>query len=131
MEQIKNSEFKFLGYRISKIECIIEDNFGVMSEKINHKINIINNFDSKNSRFVEVVLDISVKTESNSFNFFLQIKGGFEGNSEMDDILFKKLSQQNAPAILFPFARSIITSYTAQANIPPIILPALNFSQSN
>lgn len=128
MEQIQNSDFKFLGYRISKIECNIEDNFGVIQEKINQKIDLINNFNPNNKKFVEVILNITVKTESNSFRFFLQIKGVFEANSNMSDELFKILSQKNAPAILFPFARSIITSYTAQANIPPIILPTLNFS---
>ncbi|MCC7430596.1 protein-export chaperone SecB [bacterium] len=48
----------------------------------------------------------------------------------MNDKLFEKMSNENAPAILLPFARAIITSFTAQANIPPIILPLLNLTKS-
>ncbi len=124
---MKESEFKFLGYRISEIRCLIDDNFGKIDESLKHDIKIENNFSKKDPKFVEVVLNITVNSESEKLFFFIKIKGGFQASDEMDDSLFKKLSQQNAPAILFPFARSIITSYTAQANIPPIILPSVNF----
>ncbi len=49
----------------------------------------------------------------------------------MPDELFETLYKQNAPAILYPFARAIVTSYTSQMNIPAIILPTLNFSIEN
>jgi preprotein translocase subunit SecB len=125
---MKESEFKFLGYRISFIECNIQDNFGKQPEKISQSINIENNFSIENSKFVEVVLNVEVKSESNNFSFKLKIKGGFQASNEMSDDLFKNLAKNNAPAILYPFARSIITSYTAQANIPPVILPTVNFT---
>lgn len=125
---MNESEFKFLGYRISRIECTIKDEFGKEPEKISQSINIENNFSTDNKRFVEVVLNINVKSESDNLFFFLKIKGGFQASEEMPDELFKTLSKYNGPAILFPFARSIITSYTAQANIPPVILPTVNFT---
>jgi preprotein translocase subunit SecB len=124
---MKESDFRFLGYRISKIDCMIQDGFGKEPEKISQTIDIENNFSTENHRLVEVVLNINVKSESGNLIFFLKIKGGFQASNEMTDDLFKILSKQNAPAILFPFARSIITSYTAQANIPPVILPTVNF----
>jgi len=125
---MNESDFKFLGYRISKIDCMIQDGFGKEPEKISQTIDIENNFSTENHRLVEVVLNINVKSESGNLTFFLIIKGGFQASNEMTDDLFKILSKQNAPAILFPFARSIITSYTAQANIPPVILPTVNFA---
>ncbi len=125
---MNESEFKFLGYRISKIDCIIQDDFGKEPEKISQTINIENNFPPDNKRFVQVVLNITVKSESDRLFFFIKIKGGFQAAEEMSDDLFKALSKHNGPAILFPFARSIITSYTAQANIPPVILPTVNFT---
>jgi preprotein translocase subunit SecB len=123
---MKNSEFRFLGYRISKIECNISDTFGSEKENIKQEINIENNF-NENKFFVEVVLNITIKSDSDNFYFFLKIKGGFQAETGMNEDQFKILSAQNAPAILFPFARAIITNYTAQANIPPIILPTVNF----
>lgn len=126
---MEESKFKFLGYRISKIECNIDDAFraGGEPETIRQEINIENNFNEERVRFVEVVLNITVKADSENFYFFLRIKGGFQAEEDMPDELFHTLSKQNGPAILFPFARSIITSYTAQANIQPIILPTVNF----
>ncbi len=125
---MNESEFKFLGYRISKIDSAIDDDFGKEPEKISQTVSIENNFSSEHKRFVEVVLNITVKAESARLFFFIKIKGGFQASDEMSDELFHTLSKQNGPAILFPFARSIITSYTAQANIPPIILPTINFT---
>lgn len=124
---MNESQFKFIGYRISKIECLIEDDFGIENESISHQIDIENNFDVSDPRLVEVVLNIQVKSESNKFRFYLKIKGGFKADGEMSEEIFKLLAQQNAPAILFPYARAIITNYTAQANISPVILPAVNF----
>lgn len=124
---MKESEFRFLGYRISEIRFTVGDNFAKVREAIKQNIDIENNFSEKDNRFVEVVLNITVESESKSILFFLKIKGAFKAAETMDEKIFKTLAQQNGPAILFPFARSIITSYTAQANIPPIILPTINF----
>lgn len=124
---MNESSFKFLGYRISQINCRIEDGYGKAQENINQKINIENYFNQDNKKLVEVVLNITVKSDTNNFDFFLKIKGGFLASDDINDDDFQKLAQNNGPAILFPFARSIITSYTAQANIPPIILPTINF----
>lgn len=124
---MNESSFKFLGYRISQINCRIDDNFGKIQEKINQNINVENNYNQENKKFVEVVLNITVKSDTNNLEFFIKIKGGFLATDNINDEDFQKLAQQNGPAILYPFARSIITSYTAQANIPPIILPTINF----
>lgn len=126
---MEKSNFKFLGYRVSKVECAIEDNYGQTGEKLSQDIEIVNNLSEHDKRFVEIVFNLSLKTESESFKFFIQIKGGFQADPEMDEELFKILYLQNAPAILYPFARSIVTTYTAQANIPPIILPSMNFQR--
>ena len=124
---MEESQFQFLGYRVSKIDCQIKDDFGKSKEDIKQNINIENNYDANDKRFVEVVLNLTIKSNSESFFFFLKIKGGFRATSEMTDELFQSLSQQNGPAILYPYARSIVTNYTAQANVPPIILPTMNF----
>ena len=35
----------------------------------------------------------------------------------------------NAVAILFPYVRSLISSYTANANVPPLIIPPINVNR--
>ena len=47
----------------------------------------------------------------------------------MNDDLFSTMANQNAPAILYPFARAIMASYTAKASIAPILLPTVNFTK--
>ena len=129
MNEQKLSKFKFLGYKVTKIECQIEDDFALNPEKINQEINVENNFNNENKKFVEVVLNITVRSESNKFKFFLRLKGGFLAEDDVSEETLKILAEQNAPAILFPFARAIVSTYTAQANIIPIILPLVNFTK--
>ena len=125
---MKESEFKFLGYRISKIHSEITNNFGKEKEIFSQSIKIEDRFDKKNNRFVEVIMNIDVKTKSKSFEFSVQIRGVFQASNEMPDNTFKNLAKYNAPAILLPFARALIASCTAQANIPAVVLPTINLS---
>ena len=37
-------------------------------------------------------------------------------------------SETNAVAILFPFIRAIVSTYTVNANIAPVILPPMNIN---
>ena len=55
---MEESKFRFLGYRISKIECTIQDNFNLKDNVLHHSIEIQNNFNKENEKFVEVVLNI-------------------------------------------------------------------------
>ena len=56
------------------------------------------------------------------------LKGFFSidsADSNVDISFFKT----NAVAILFPYLRAIVSSYTANANIAPVILPAMNINE--
>ena len=123
------SEFRFLGFRVSEVVFKVSDSFGHAPGEFSNKIHIENNFATDQPRFVEVVLDVRIESASKDFLFSIKLKGGFRAADTMDEDLFKKLAQTNAPAILFPFARSIIASYAAQANIPPIVIPVVNLTQ--
>ena len=126
---MEHSKFKFLGYKVTKINCDISDNFGAKEESLKYKLNIRNNLNKKNKRFVEVILDIRISAKSENINVALDIKGGFIAEEKMPKSIFNLLCNQNAPSILYPYARSIISAITTQANIPPIILPLMNFSK--
>lgn len=126
--KMAESAFQFIGYRISEIKCKISDDFNPKDLEILQSVDIQQNYDNERGRFVEVIMDVSVKDEDDSFVFFIRMKGGFLGTEEMPQDVFEKFSTVNAPAIMYPFIRSIITNYTAQANIPPIILPTINFA---
>lgn len=125
---MSQSSFKFLGYRILKVSCEIKDDFfNNDNDSFQFDVNSSNIYHETNNRFSEVILKVFAKTEMDTFRFYIEMKGGFEGSGNMSDEAFKKFTEINGPTILYPFARAIITSYTAQANIPPLILPTVNF----
>lgn len=121
------NSFKFLGYRISKFNYQINDDYGNQKEPLLRELNISRILDDDNPKYAEIILGINIQSESKSLIISLEIKGGFIASDDMSEKLFNVLCFQNAPAILFPYARSIITSLTAQSNIVPIIMPIVNF----
>ena len=124
---MKNSDFKFLGYRVSQFSMNIDDSVTFSDDILSQEINIETNFSDEDRRFVELVLNIAITSETGKIQLHLQLKGAFKANDKMSDKVFDTLARQNAPAILFPYARAIISNYTVQANLPPIILPVINF----
>ncbi len=128
---IEQSAFRFLGYKIPKIEMIIDDNFGVApKEEIENSTKIGFALNPESPKFVEVLMTIILKAKSNTFSFHLEIKGGFLGDDSMTDEGFKNLYTKNAPAVLYPFARAIVSNYMVLANIPAFNLPLVNLSNN-
>ena len=66
--------------------------------------------------------------------FYLKIEFvAIFGTSEAIDDNFKKSTfvKINSPAIAFPYLRSFISTLTLNAGLPPLILPAYNFTKEN
>lgn len=55
------------------------------------------------------------------------------GTSEKIDADFKKSTfvKSSSPAIAFPYLRSFISTFTLNAGLPPLILPAYNFTRES
>ena len=128
-EASENTQFKFLGYRISNFSFHIRDKFGTSPIEFKQEINIQKMVSPEDKRLLNIRLDVSVFAEDNSLELKIELIGAFQGHLEMSDDLFERVSNQNAPAILYPFARAFIVSMTAQANIPPIILPVVSLTK--
>ena len=67
-------------------------------------------------------------TQNYPFEMEVVLKGFFSidsADSNVDISFFKT----NAVAILFPYLRAIVSSYTANANIAPVIFPAMNINE--
>jgi|LGOV01.1.fsa_nt_gb preprotein translocase subunit SecB len=58
------------------------------------------------------------------FTMMVVISGIFEFTNK--ESIRNELLEQNAIAILFPYVRAIVSTYIANANIPPLILPTVN-----
>lgn len=64
--------------------------------------------------------------QEKNYPFYMQIKviGYFKIETSKHDPV--DLLRVNAVAILFPYIRALVSTYTAGANIQPLILPAIN-----
>ena len=66
-------------------------------------------------------------TNNYPFTVIADITGFFELDlSQLGDM--KQFAEVNAVSILFPYLRSLITTVTANANIPPVIIPPMNIA---
>lgn len=74
---------------------------------------------------IKAFLTVTEK-EKELLHVFVEMRGLFEavGEPEMGTDTF---GQVNGPAILFPFVREQMANMTLKANIPPILLPPINF----
>lgn len=94
----------------------------------------------------DVDADYCVKEEDGSMQVTLETyvfngedKTKYPFSMEMEVVGFFSISnvseeqienfKPNAVAILFPYVRALISSYTANANVTPLILPPINVNQ--
>ena len=122
---MENSSFQFHGYRVTEFVFTATNDFGSGEEKFSQNVEVKPRVDKDNKLLVEVVLSISIATESENLGCNVSITGLFERSEDMPDDNFERMFKHNAPAVLYPFVRALVSSVTSQAGMPPIILPLL------
>ena len=67
------------------------------------------------------------------FKLEMEIEGIFKWDEELEDnpSQLEVLLKENAPAILYSYLRPIITSMSIEANLPPLVIPLMNFRERN
>lgn len=92
------------------------------------KMEIIPEIEIKENNKMNVTLfcNIFENAEKNNYPFEMSISitGFFSTEGEKTESFVK-----NAIAILFPYIRAIVSTYTASANVSPLILPAINVNK--
>lgn len=127
-ENLKSS-LVFHDYIVNHIEFTTNENFQEGEIDIKFRINRNIEYGENSDNTVYVSLDVVVfdKASENNYPFTLKLKvtGKFEIFST-DEEKRHTLVTKNTIAILFPYVRSLISTYTANANVPPLILPPIN-----
>jgi preprotein translocase subunit SecB len=131
--QIDNSEIKsvlrFIDYNVEKIHFESNDKFEEGPVKIQFSVDADFEYidDEDNTTLVALNVTIFDDPVANNYPFsmFVRIVGFFEIDVDENE-LKKTLAEKNAVSILFPYLRSIITTYTSLANVQPLILPPIN-----
>ncbi len=117
---------KFEKYFVNFVEFKRNDKY-INSSSVSIDLNIGSDveFITENKANVTLVLKIfdDESDENIPFSMKISITGVFIiDNPETN----KFLIEQNAIAILFPYARALITTYTANSNVTPLILQPIN-----
>jgi len=118
------SSLRFEGYTVNEVLFKKNDTPDDVKEwKLTFNINNITRVDKENNRMaITLSTDIFKDIDNAPFSMRVEILGMFSLNGD-DDI---RKYEANAIAIMYPYLRAIISTYTASANISPVILPAIN-----
>jgi preprotein translocase subunit SecB len=133
MDNSSDCVLKFNKYEVNKILFVKnvkfrKEEFNGLDLNIDTNINYPKDAED-NSFTVNLKIEIGKDAENNNypFNIVVEITGFFElDKSELDKM--KQFAEINAVSILFPYARALITTITANANIPPVVLPPMNIA---
>jgi len=81
-----------------------------------------------NDNFFKIIMDIELKDER-FFDLSIRAIGNFELDKNINEELRKTFINSNAPAIMFPYIRSFITTLTANMGnvIGPLFIPTQFF----
>lgn len=135
---MNNSFFQLKNQSIQNIEFIKNEKCTQVDILLEYSSNIEVIYTASNEALV--ILDFSVfdkdNISNNPFYINVKIKGHFVW-SEMEDLpdtnncdLIETLLNQNAPAILLSYVRSIISQITAFSGYPTLIIPLINFTSN-
>lgn len=124
-----NSGLRFIDYVVNDIEYRANQNF--IDQDVTVKFNVFRDVeyleDENNTILVSLIISIFEDAAENNYPFYLKIN--MTGIFELDHIHVESregFAEVNAVAILFPYIRALISTITANVNVPPLILPPIN-----
>lgn len=129
MEDTIISELKMTRFFAKNITFTLNETFISTNQEVTLTPNFkrqINKIDN-NTAEVRLFFDID-KNEDLPFEIHVELVGSFElKNWESEELL--PVMSTNTVAIMFPYLRTIVSSLTTNANIPPYIIPIINIAR--
>jgi len=135
---MRESVFQLIGKpRINRFNFQLnkEYNFnGEIKLELSNNIKVLRGIDENAHRAI-VILDIGIfeshEKEEVPFQIHVEIEGHFKWDEILDkeEAMLEKMLKENAPAILYCYVRPQITSITVEANMPPLVVPLMNFQK--
>ncbi len=124
MEKVKSSPFKLDQFIVQELTVLRKP---VKQGKIKFGIKPSGTIDDTNKVF-KLTLDVFVKDSNESFDIKIVALGFFEFKLVRSIDSLSNYFYTNAPAIIFPYIRSYISSITALSGLKAINLPVMNLS---
>lgn len=123
-------KMSFNAYMVNKVLFELNDKYvkqGPISLDFDMKVKTT--IDDTNTN-MEILLQTFIfkEAEANNYPFEMQVdvSGKFTTNGSEGVDLDRFIP--NGIAILFPYVRAIVSNYTANANVSPVILPTININ---
>jgi len=133
---LKESKFQLISKpRIIKSQFELSKGFdfdadGEVTLEIENNISIIST-EKDTEAIVVLTLDVFKNRDIAKVPFQMQmiIEGHFRWNEEVhsNKSQLEGMLKENAPAILYSYLRPIITLMTVEGNLPPLVIPLMNF----
>ena len=121
------SKMKFINYVVDHIEY--RSNLDFDENEVSIDFDIRPEFmQGENDKDLIVVLDVDIFKDAEKNNYPFEMSLRLVGYFKVEDSDEKDKFKTNALAIMYPYVRSIVTSYTANANVNPLILPLININ---
>lgn len=132
------SSFKFEKYIVEKILLEENKNFNKAIKDDSLSLEDIMDFNSEvkivgdNTKNVSLIVNIG-STGKFPYKLNLKLTGIFSYEKSKEDKLTEEqvnnLFEKNAIAILFPYVRALVSTYTSISNYPALTIPSLNINK--
>ncbi len=123
------SKLRFLDYVVDYVE--FKNNAAFDAEAVDIDFNIHHKVvRNMPDAYVTLRMNIFPDAAANNypFSFSISATGHFQIDGD-DSEEANNFLNVNAVAILFPYLRALVTTYTANANVTPLILPPVNIAK--
>ncbi|WP_342756720.1 protein-export chaperone SecB [Kineothrix sedimenti] len=129
MEKNIKSSLTFQNYVVDYLE--FKNNVEFNGEEVKVDFEIAPDFEiNEDKTEMIVILNLVIFRDAENLNLpfemSLRVFGVFSMNVEDENI---ERYKRNAVAILYPYIRAIVTNYTANANVNPLMLPTINVNK--
>ncbi|MCI8314795.1 MAG: hypothetical protein HFH74_07125 [Lachnospiraceae bacterium] len=127
----KRGVITFVDYKVNRIEFKNNDEYEGGEVDIDFDVSSYCHIsDDGEEMIVGLNIDIFTPKEGKvyPFSMIVEIEGYFKSNIENKEQDIRQY-EKNAVAILFPYIRALVSTFTANANVTPLILPTVNVNK--
>ena len=117
MEKNKQPGISFDRIFLSKLNYELPE---ISPDKFKYEIDFLNSYKIDNEK---LIYSVTIQLYD---RFTLEITGIFSIIKDAGNMPLEEFAKVNAPTLLIPFAREIISSITAKSPLPHLLLPPIN-----
>lgn len=117
MDKNKQPGIKFNGVYLSKLKYELPQ---INPKEFKYDLNFNDTYEIHDKLLIST---LSIKLYD---GFELELTGTFETIEGKENLDLNQFAEINAPALLLPYAREIISNITSRTPLPPLLLPPIN-----